>query len=79
VALHPPRRYLLAACDDDVCFDSVRGSPGADVGADSDEHAAGPSLLLSANYPVERIPRLKRPLGEIELLRISLSQSAVPP
>ena len=29
----PPRRYLLAVCDD-VRFDSVRGSPGADVGAD---------------------------------------------
>jgi len=41
--------------------------------------AAGPSLLLSANYTVETIPQLKRPLGEIELLRISLSRSAIVP
>jgi hypothetical protein len=29
--LQPPRRYLLAVFDD-VCFDAIRGSPGAHIG-----------------------------------------------
>src|SRR6266487_4801011 len=96
----PPRRYLLAVYDD-VRFDAVRGSPGADVGADlprllsarrgvrdgdvervrphlhgdaprapklvaevddesgvadSNEHAAGPSLLFVGERPGQGNP-----------------------
>ena len=97
----PPRRYLLAVFDDDVCFDAVRGGPGADICADlsrllstrrrvgnsylkcvrphldgdaprapklvakvdyeggiadSNEHAAGPSLLFVGERPGQGNP-----------------------